>query len=103
MRTPRVRLTYHITEGRQVLVARVLLSGYEHTRPGVISREVGIRAGEPLSEGAVVETQRKLYNLGIFSRVSIAPQNPEGDSTREDGCRDGGRSQTLHDGVRPGL
>jgi outer membrane protein insertion porin family len=79
--TPRVALRYHITEGRQVRVARVLLSGYEHTRPGTISREVGIRAGEPLNEGAVVETQRKLYNLGIFSRVSIAPQNPEGQST----------------------
>ena len=75
---PMVRLTYHITEGPQVLVAKVLLSGYEHTRPGVISRQVGIKAGEPLSEGTVVETQRKLYNLGIFSRVSIAPQNPEG-------------------------
>jgi len=80
---PRVRLTYHITEGRQVLVASVLLGGYEHTRRGVISRQVGIHAGEPLSEGAVVETQRKLYNLGIFSRVSIAPQNPEGDYTRK--------------------
>jgi outer membrane protein assembly complex protein YaeT len=75
---PVVRLTYHITEGPQVLVAKVLLSGYEHTRPGVISRQVGIKAGEPLSEGTVVETQRKLYNLGIFSRVSIAPQNPDG-------------------------
>jgi outer membrane protein assembly complex protein YaeT len=80
---PRVRLLYHITEGRQILVARVLLGGYEHTRTGVISRQVGIRAGEPLSEGAVVETQRKLYNLGIFSRVSIAPQNPEGDNARK--------------------
>jgi outer membrane protein insertion porin family len=76
---PMVRLTYRITEGRQVRVAKVLLSGYEHTRPGVISREVGIKSGEPLSEGAVVETQRKLYNLGIFSRVSIAPQNPDGE------------------------
>ena len=80
---PRVRLTYHITEGPQILVARVLLAGYEHARPGVISREVGIRAGKPLSEGAVVETQRKLYNLGIFSRVSIAPQNPEGDDPQK--------------------
>lgn len=80
---PHVRLTYHITEGRQALVARVLLAGYEHTRPGVISREVGIHAGEPLSEGAVVETQRKLYNLGVFSRVSIAPQNPAGDDPRK--------------------
>jgi len=80
---PAVRLVYHITEGRQVLVARVLLSGYEHTRPGVISREVGIRAGEPLSESTVVETQRKLYNLGVFSRVSIAPQNPDGEDERK--------------------
>src|ERR1700674_3896399 len=80
---PMVRLRYHITEGRQALVAKVLLSGYEHTRPGVISRQVGIRSGEPLSEGAIVETQRKLYNLGIFSRVSIAPQNPEGESTEK--------------------
>jgi outer membrane protein insertion porin family len=75
---PMVRLKYHITEGPQELVAKVLLSGYEHTRPGVISRQVGIKPGEPLSEGTVVETQRKLYNLGIFSRVSIAPQNPDG-------------------------
>ncbi len=80
---PRVKLTYHITEGRQILVAKVLLSGYERTRPGVISREVEVRPGEPLSEGAVVETQRKLYNLGIFSRVSIAPQNPEGDNSQK--------------------
>ena len=78
-----VRLRYHITEGRQVLVAKVLLSGYEHTRPGVISRQVGIKPGEPLSEGTVVETQRKLYNLGIFSRVSIAPQNPDGEDEKK--------------------
>jgi outer membrane protein insertion porin family len=81
--TPQVRLTYHITEGPQVLVASVLLDGYQHTRRGIISRQVGIQAGQPLSEGAVVETQRKLYNLGIFSRVSIAPQNPEGANTQK--------------------
>jgi outer membrane protein insertion porin family len=80
---PTVRLTYHITEGRQVLVAKVLLGGYVHTRPGVISRQVGIKAGEPLSEGTTVETQRKLYNLGIFSRVSIAPQNPDGEDEKK--------------------
>jgi outer membrane protein insertion porin family len=80
---PTVRLIYHVTEGRQVLVAKVLLGGYEHTRAGIISRQVGIKAGEPLSEGAVVDTQRKLYNLGIFSRVSIAPQNPDGQDDRK--------------------
>lgn len=74
----RVRLIYHISEGTQLRVARVLVDGYVHTRPGVIRRQVQLKAGEPLSEGDVVETQRRLYNLGIFSRVAIAPQNPSG-------------------------
>ena len=81
---PMVRLTIsHHRRTARCWSRRVLLSGYEHTRPGVISREVGIKAGEPLSEGAVVETQRKLYNLGIFSRVSIAPQNPDGEDEKK--------------------
>jgi outer membrane protein insertion porin family len=80
---PTVRLMYHITEGRQVLVAKVLMGGYQHTRPSLIAREVGIKPGEPLSEGTVVDTQRKLYNLGIFSRVSIAPQNPDGEDEKK--------------------
>jgi len=73
-----VRLTYRIVEGPQVKVERVLMDGYEHTRSGVVAREVQVKEGEPLREGDVVETQRRLYNLGIFSRVSIAPQNPTG-------------------------
>ena len=45
---------------------------------------MGIKAGEPLSEGTVVETAAgSLYNLGIFSRVSIAPQNPDGEDTEK--------------------
>jgi len=75
---PRVKLTYQIEEGRQLRVAQVLFGGYEHTRRSVIVREVQLQPGLPLSEGSVVETQRRLYNLGIFSRVAIAPQNPNG-------------------------
>jgi outer membrane protein assembly complex protein YaeT len=75
---PRIDLTYTIDEGAQVLIERVLTSGYEHTKERVIRREIQLRAGQPLSEAAVVETQRRLYNLGVFNRVSIAPQNPAG-------------------------
>ncbi len=74
----RVRLTYTITEGPQIEVGRVLLTGFEHTRYGVIQREVQVQPGGPLREGEVVESQRRLYNLGIFNRVAIAPQNPDG-------------------------
>lgn len=73
-----VQLVYHIQEGPQTRVRSVLISGYEHTRPGVIRREVHIKVQQPLREGDVVESQRRLYNLGIFNRVTIAPQNPTG-------------------------
>jgi outer membrane protein insertion porin family len=75
---PRVDLDYHIEEGQQLRVASILVDGYQHTRRGVVTREIQLQPGQPLSEGAVVETQRRLYDLGIFSRVSIAPQNPAG-------------------------
>lgn len=74
----RVRLVYHITEGPKIEVAKVLLSGYQFTRRGIIARQVKIEQGGPLREGDVVESQRRLYNLGVFNRVQIAPQNPNG-------------------------
>jgi outer membrane protein assembly factor BamA len=79
-----VRLVYRIQEGPQTRVRRVLISGYEHTRPGVIAREVHIKVGEPLREGDVVDSQRRLYNLGVFNRVTIEPQNPTGTDVDKD-------------------
>ena len=79
----RVRLNYRITEGKQIEVSKVLLTGYQFTRPGIISRQVRIEPGGPLREGEVVDTQRRLYNLGIFNRVTIAPQNPNGTDTQK--------------------
>ncbi len=77
----KVNVVFRIKEGQRVNVLRVLLTGYEHTRYGVIAREVQVKPGGPLREGDVVESQRKLYNLAIFNRVQIAPQNPDGTDT----------------------
>ena len=41
-------------------------------------------AGGPLREGDVVESQQKLYNLGIFNRVTIEPQNANGSDPEKD-------------------
>ena len=73
-----VRLVYHIAEGTRIEVSKVLLTGYQYTRPGIIAREVEIKPGQPLREGDVIETERRLYNLAVFNRVQIAPQNPMG-------------------------
>jgi outer membrane protein insertion porin family len=77
----KVNVVFRIKEGQRVNVLRVLLTGYEHTRYGVMAREVQVKPGGPLREGDVVESQRKLYNLAIFNRVQIAPQNPDGTDT----------------------
>jgi outer membrane protein insertion porin family len=79
-----VRLVFHIEEGPQTRVRRILLTGYNRTRPGVIRREVRVKPDEPLREGEVVESQRRLYNLGIFNRVTIEPQNPAGSDPDKD-------------------
>jgi outer membrane protein insertion porin family len=72
-----VRLVFHISEGTRIEISKVLLTGYQYTRPGIVARQVQVKPG-PLREGDVVETQRRLYNLGVFNRVTIAPQNPNG-------------------------
>ena len=78
---PRVNLRYQVEEGEQIRVAQVLVGGFEHTHSSVIVREVQLHPGGPFSESSIVETQRRLYNLGIFSRVAVAPQDPEGSGT----------------------
>ena len=77
----RVILVYRIVEGPRTRVAQVLLAGYEHTRAGILRKQVEVQPGGPLRQGEVVETQRRLYNLGVFTRVTIAPQNPDGTET----------------------
>jgi outer membrane protein insertion porin family len=79
-----MRLVYRIDEGPQTRVRRILLTGYAHTRPGVIRREIRVKDQAPLREGEVVESQRRLYNLGVFNRVTIQPQNPNGTDTDKD-------------------
>jgi outer membrane protein insertion porin family len=79
-----VRLLYTIREGPQTHVRRILLTGYDHTRPHVIRREVQVQPAQPLREGQVVDSQRRLYNLGVFNRVTIAPQNPAGTDPDKD-------------------
>jgi len=79
-----VRLVYRIEEGPQTRVRGIFVSGYKHTRRGVIRREVRVKANEPLREGDVVDSQRRLYNLGIFNRVTIERQNPNGTDPEKD-------------------
>ena len=73
-----VDVTYKIVEGPRVFVDRVLVSGIRYTKPHIVNREFSIRDGMSLSQDLMVDSQRRLYDLGIFNEVNMAVQNPEG-------------------------
>ena len=80
---PRVGVTFTIHEGEQFFVSQVFLDGLNYTRPGVARRELRVHPGEPLSQSDMLETQRRLYDLGLFSEVETAIQNPDGTESRK--------------------
>jgi outer membrane protein assembly complex protein YaeT len=79
----RVRLKFTITEGEQQFVRQVLVSGLETTRPRLVNRNLRLNPGEPLSPIQMAETQRRLYDLGVFAKVDMAIQNPDGATERK--------------------
>ncbi|MBZ5530599.1 MAG: BamA/TamA family outer membrane protein [Acidobacteriia bacterium] len=79
----KINVTYKITEGPQVFVDQVLISGLHYTRPFVVDREVRIPPGSALSQQDMLSAQRRLYDLGIFNEVNMAVQNPDGQDTRK--------------------
>ena len=74
----RMDVTYTIVEGQHVNVDRLIVTGLENTRPQILNRRIRIGPGDPLSQTAMVDSQRRLYSLGIFNQVDTAVQNPEG-------------------------
>jgi outer membrane protein insertion porin family len=74
-----VDVVYEVKRGEQTFVREVLISGLQATSPELVHKRVEIFQGEPLAQRSMVETQRKLYDLGIFAKVDMAVQNPAGD------------------------
>jgi len=80
---PRVGVTFTIHEGEQFFVDQLFLDGLHYTRFGVARREVRVQPGGPLSQKDMLESQRRLYDLGLFKQVDTAIQNPEGTESRK--------------------
>jgi outer membrane protein insertion porin family len=76
-------VTFTIHEGTRIFVNRVLVAGREFTRPYVVEHEVQVAPNDPLSQSDMLDSQQKLYDLGIFSQVDTAVQNPEGSEPRK--------------------
>jgi outer membrane protein insertion porin family len=75
----KVDIVFRVTEGEQVFVRKVLITGLTLTRPSTVARAITIHAGDPLNQNALVDTQRNLYNFALFNEVNTAVENPNGD------------------------
>lgn len=73
-------LKFVINEGKQQFVRAVLISGLRATRSSLIHHDLKLKEGDPLSPTAITDTQRRLYDLGIFEKVDAAIQDPDGET-----------------------
>jgi outer membrane protein insertion porin family len=79
----KVDITFHVHEGEQVFLRRVLITGLHYTRRQTIARGITMKEGEPLDESALLDTQRNLYDLALFNEVNPVIENPTGQEPRK--------------------
>jgi outer membrane protein insertion porin family len=75
----RVNLRYIIQPGKREYTRAVLVRGLRTTRRSLVNRRIHLKPGDPISQSSIAQSQQKLYDLGIFSKVQTAIQNPDGD------------------------
>jgi outer membrane protein insertion porin family len=79
-----VDLIFQVEEGPQQVVGNILVTGNRKTRTPVIVRALKISAGDPVSGSRLLDLERNLYRLGIFSRVDVDFTPADLGATRRD-------------------
>ncbi len=74
-----VDLRFIVRPGKRQFVRGVLVRGLDNTNPKLVESRISLRSNDPISQSRISESQQKLYDLGIFSKVQTALQNPDGD------------------------
>ena len=74
-----VDLRFVIRPGQREYVRDVLVRGLETTNRTLVASRISLVPGGPISQSRIAQSQQKLYDLGIFSKVQTAIQNPDGE------------------------
>src|SRR5206468_3938533 len=71
-------LTFKITEGETAVVGPITITGLQRTRQGLVRSQIDLKAGEPLDPRKLSNLERRLLDLGVFSRAVVVaePGNP---------------------------
>jgi outer membrane protein assembly complex protein YaeT len=66
-----LRVGFQVQPGPRQIVGEVKVEGNRRTRERVIRRELAFRSGDPLSQQKLDDSQRNLYQMGVFRSVSV--------------------------------
>lgn len=78
----RVKLTAEITSGEKVRIAEVIISGNTSTRESFIRDRVEMKRGDIYTSTKRRESFRKLFDSGLFSKITIELTPPQQGSSR---------------------
>lgn len=79
-----IDIDVRIHEGNPFYVNHVMISGLHYTRPQVVDKLLEVHSGDPLDRNALLDTQRRLYNLALFNEVNTGIVNPDGAQQSKD-------------------
>jgi outer membrane protein insertion porin family len=72
----RVSIRFQITEGDQVHIGRILITGNTYTKENVIRREVLVKPGDPYNETLIQTSRHRIQQLGFLGDVRFEPIIP---------------------------
>jgi len=64
-----LEVVFQVEEGPRAHVGTVTIRGLQHTREAFVRKQVPIETGEPLDPRKLTAAEKRLLDLGIFSRV----------------------------------
>jgi outer membrane protein assembly complex protein YaeT len=79
-----VDVAVQVLEGPRQVADRIIVRGNERTEGDVIRRSLDLKQGDPISDVKLLEVERNLYRLGIFSRVDVELIRAGLDTTERD-------------------
>ena len=73
-----VVVVFRVHAGRSLRIATIGFEGLRQTKKQIVEAGMTLAEGRPLSNEALLQTERNLYRLGLFRRVEITTQPLEG-------------------------
>lgn len=79
-----VSIRYDITPGPQIRIRNIEITGNSLTKNSIIEKELTLKVGEIFKLGDAVETQRNLFETGLFTEADVIPEALDMDAREVD-------------------